>query len=288
MDLTEIVEPRDVHVLLHAMRFHYLDWDGPSQRPMLLLHGGGLTAHTYDLVCLALRGEYHCYALDQRGHGDSEWSPEVDYRLESHASDIDAFVRALGLRDLVLVGMSMGGLNALQWAGDHSDQLAALVLIDTGPEFQELGAQRIREFLKGPRELDSIDDYVERAKAFNPRRDERLLRRSLLHNLRQTPRGTWVWKYDPRPREKIDPERQAQRFKRLWNAVDRIGCPTLVVRGAESDVFSASDAERLVARLPNGRGATVERAGHTVQGDNPAGLVREMRAFLSALPAATR
>jgi pimeloyl-ACP methyl ester carboxylesterase len=251
---------------------------------MVLLHGGGLTAHTYDLVCLAMRDEYRCYSLDQRGHGDSEWSPEVDYRLESHASDIDAFVRHLGLRNFVLVGMSMGGLNALQWAGEHSAELAALVLIDTGPEFQELGAKRIREFLKQPRELDSIEAYVARAKEFNPRRDERLLRRSLLHNLRQTPRGTWVWKYDPRPREKIDPERQAQRFHRLWEAVDRIECPTLVVRGGDSDVFSDTDADRLVARLKSGRRATVEGAGHTVQGDNPVGLVRELREFLGALP----
>src|SRR5262245_49859397 len=57
------------------MRFHYLDWGTRGRPPMVFLHGGGLNVHTWDLVCAALKPERHCIALDQRGHGDSEWSP---------------------------------------------------------------------------------------------------------------------------------------------------------------------------------------------------------------------
>lgn len=112
-----VVLPRDVDVVLRGMRFHYLDWGNDAAPPILFLHGGGLTAHTFDLVCLALQGEHHCLALDQRGHGDSEWSAVMDYETATHAADIAAFVDHLALRHFVLVGMSLGGLNAIKYAG---------------------------------------------------------------------------------------------------------------------------------------------------------------------------
>lgn len=279
----EVVLPADVNVVLRGMRFHYLDWGDQQKRPMLFLHGGGLNAHTYDLVCLALRADYHCISLDQRGHGDSEWSPVMDYDTATHAADVEALVDYLGLDRLILVGMSMGGLNALHYAGDHARRLAALVIIDSGPDMQSSGSQRIRDFLSEPNEAESIDDFIDRAVAFNARRDPLLLRRSLLHNLRRTPDGKWVWKWDPRPRRRSDPHRLARRRDVLWTKVPGITCPTLLVRGAESDVFSEEDASELARRLPNARHVTIESAGHTVQGDNPAALVREMRSFFSSI-----
>jgi esterase len=91
-----------------------------------------------------------------------------------------------------------------------------------------------------------------------------------------------AWKWDPRPRRAgFNAQRFAERRARLWEQVDRISCPTLVVRGRESDVFSAENAQTLATRLRDGRHVVVEGAGHTVQGDNPGGLVRELRGFLS-------
>ena len=86
------------------MRLHYLDW-GPAGRrpgtrggwPLVFLHGGGLNAHTWDIVCLALREEYRCHALDLRGHGDSEWSPAQDYSLGAHLRDLEAFADHLDI-----------------------------------------------------------------------------------------------------------------------------------------------------------------------------------------------
>src|SRR5438093_4893079 len=171
------------------MRFHYLDWGTRGQPPVLFLHGGGLNVHTWDLVCAALRLERHCLALDQRGHGESEWYPEIDYATESHAADLDAFVDRLGPDAFVLVGMTLGGANALAWAGTHSRRLAALVLVDVGPEVRQAGSRKIAAFTSEATPLDSVEDFVTRALAFNPRRDATLLRRSLLHNLRPMPDG---------------------------------------------------------------------------------------------------
>lgn len=280
--LPEVVLPDARHLLLRSMRFHYLDWGTPGLPPVVFLHGGGLNAHTWDLVCLALRRERHCVALDQRGHGDSEWSPEMDYSIESHTGDLGAFVDALGLDRFVLVGMSLGGANALAWAGQHSRRLAGLVLVDVGPETRADGVRKIAAFTSESTPLDSVDHFVERALAFNPRRNRELLRRSLLHNLRPMPDGRFMWKYDQRHRGKVaDPAAYARRRELLWSAVDGVECPTLVVRGAQSDVFHDEDAERLSTRLREGRWVRIEGAGHTVQGDNPADLLVALRSFLA-------
>ena len=279
----ELVLPAAHDVVLRRMRFHYLDWGTTGRPPIVFLHGGGLNAHTWDLVCLGLRRERHCFALDQRGHGDSEWSPEMDYTTESQVGDLEAFVDRLGLTRFVLVGMSLGGVNAMAWAGRHSERLAGLVIVDVGPEIRMAGVQKIAAFTSEQKLLDSIDEVIERALAFNPRRDPRLLRLSLRHNLRQTPKGQWMWKYDQRHRGKAEPGAYERRRELLWGAVAKISCPTLVVRGAQSDVFHDEDAERLTAALPRGRWVRVENAGHTVQGDNPAGLLTELRGFLGEL-----
>jgi pimeloyl-ACP methyl ester carboxylesterase len=281
--IDEFVLPEDHDVVLGGMRFHYLDW-GTNGPPILFLHGGGLTAHTYDLVCLALRGGYHCVSLDQRGHGDTEWSPVLDYSHESEADDVEALADQLGWSRFVLVGMSMGGLNSIVYAGRHSDRLAGLVIVDVGPELRPLGTGRIADFLSQPDALDSIDEFVARAVEFNPLRKPELLRRSLRHSLRQRPDGKWTWKMDRRPREQnpnapLDPDR----YKYLWADVDRIACPTLVLRGEKSDVFTDEDAEKLADRLTRGRWVKIPKAGHTIQGDNPAAMVAAMRTFLDEI-----
>ena len=93
-----------------------------------------------------------------------------------------------------------------------------------------------------------------------------------------------MWKWDPRPREArardgANLEEAHRRSQLLWADVDRISCPTLVVRGAESDVFLAEDAEKLTTRLKRGQTSTIPGAGHTVQGDNPGALIKEITQF---------
>ena len=119
--------PDDHQVIINTTRFHYLDWGG-SGTPILLLHGGGINSHTWDCVAVMLRDRYRCVALDQRGHGDSEWSPIADYRIATHVGDIEGFVQALGLEHPILVGQSMGGLNSIAYATRNSDHVRAMVI----------------------------------------------------------------------------------------------------------------------------------------------------------------
>jgi pimeloyl-ACP methyl ester carboxylesterase len=283
VDVQRFVLPESRHVLVGNMRFHYLDWGTAGKRPVLLLHGGGLNAHTWDLVCLPLRDDYHCLALDLRGHGDSEWSPQGDYAIASHVRDVEGFVDEVGLNDFILVGMSLGAVTAAGYAAGHSQKLAALVIIDAGPEIQRAGGQKIRDFVVDTATLDSIDQFVAKAVEFNPRRDPRLLRRSLMYNLRATPEGTWMRKNDTRHMGVRPFESIIEESRRQWDGVPSISCPTLVVRGAKSDVFRDEDAEKLAAALPDGRWVEVDNAGHTVQGDNPAGLLAAIREFFAEI-----
>jgi pimeloyl-ACP methyl ester carboxylesterase len=266
------------------MRFHYLDWGTTGRHQILFLHGGGLNAHTWDLVCLALRGQYHCIALDQRGHGDSEWSPIGDYSLPSQVWDIEGFIEELKLKRPLVVGHSMGGFAAMAYAAKFARRIAGLVLVDIAPELNPNGTERIRNFLAQDRELDSVDAFVERAMEFNPLRNPALLRRSLLHNLRELPNGKWTWKHDPNrvpPTPESMRARQEETTKEASQiAVSRITCPTLVLRGAKSDVLTDESAASFARALPDGRSLRVEDAGHTVQGDNPHGLVEALRPFL--------
>lgn len=285
LDQANIVPPAHRHLVVGGLRLHVVDWGGRGSPPVVFLHGGALTARTWDAVCLLLRDEYHCIAFDQRGHGDSEWSPSCDYDIDDHLRDLTLLVDELGLERFVLVGQSLGGINALRYASRHSRRVRALVVIDVTPFVRRTpNVERVFEFMLAPPEADSVDEFVERAVYFNPRRDPRLLRKSLMHNLRTLPDGRWTWKYD---RRHLSPERfdaMITRFNEVSDELQTIACPTLIVRGSEGVI--SSDAARLAGRLEAAYVVTIDEAGHNVQGDNPAALVGAMRSFLSTVDAA--
>jgi esterase len=250
--------------------------------PVVFLHGGGLNAHTWDIVCLALREEHHCYALDLRGHGDSEWSPAMDYSLGAHLRDLEAFADHLGTVRFFLVGQSLGGIIGISYASRHPRRLAGLVAVDSGPfAGSPAGIDRLAAFTLESREFASLDEAVTRALAFNPRRDPRLLRYSLQHNMRRLPNGRWTWKRDQRHLSRQRLAALVAQIRALAPQAQAIACPTLIVRGADSDLFSADQAAAFAALVRDGTVVTIPDSGHNVQGDNPAGLLAAIRPFLN-------
>lgn len=277
----EIVLPESREIGTSGMRLHYLDWGTADRLPIVFLHGAALNAHTWDVVCLSLRKQYHCHALDQRGHGESSWAHDADYSGDAHRGDLEIFVEYLGLKRFVLVGHSMGGFNAFNYAFHHSHRLAALVLVDAGPSMLEKGAKRIVDFVAETAELDSLDHVIQKAIEFNPRRDPRLLRRSVLHNFRQNSDGKWIRKTDLRMwHGNGNRAQERERLKERFQQAHQISCPTLIVQGGLSDVFTSHDAQQLAQQFSNGRYAQVGEAGHTVQGDNPRALAQVLSDFL--------
>jgi pimeloyl-ACP methyl ester carboxylesterase len=161
----------------------------------------------------------------------------------------------------------------------HSDRMKGLVVVDVGPEINAGGVQRIREFASTP-ELDSPDAFLDRAVQFNPLRDPTVLRRSLFYNLRQLPSGKWALKHDQRRSSEEASRISTAQRERLAGEVVKIACPTLIVRGALSEVLTDAAAERFAKSLKKARWVRIEKAGHNVQGDNPRDLLDAMRPFL--------
>jgi len=122
--------PQDKYLDLNGLRLHYLDWGNDGHQPMLLLHGFMAHAHVWDHFVLGFRSLFHLIVLDQRGHGESEWSKEGAYTIEDHYVDLANFVETLGLRNLILVGHSMGGRNALFYTAYNSHNVERLILVD--------------------------------------------------------------------------------------------------------------------------------------------------------------
>jgi pimeloyl-ACP methyl ester carboxylesterase len=274
--------PHDRTAAIGALRLHYLDWGTAGLTPLVCLHGITQTAHSWDEVAPVLARTHHVRALDQRGHGDSSWAPDGDYGLETQSRDVEAFLRTEIGGPAVLVALSMGGLNAMTLAMRVPELVRALVVVDIAPQVERKGVEQIRQFVTSNDELDSFEEFVTRAHAFNPRRSLDNIRERLRHNLRRLENGRWTWKYDPALR---NPARATGDIGGLWDRLAAIRCPVLVVRGAESDILAPETAVRLGA-LVHAEVRTVPGAGHSVMGDNPSGFLAAVEPFLASLPAA--
>ena len=104
---------RSCNIVLRRLRFHFLEWGQPDAPVIVLLHGGHQSAHSWDLVSLHLAQKYRVLALDQRGHGDSEWARDVVYSNNEMSLDAEAFIAAMGLQRPIVIGHSMGGRNTM-------------------------------------------------------------------------------------------------------------------------------------------------------------------------------
>ena len=279
--------PRSRYCEVDGLRLHHLDWGLEGKPGMLLLHGIAVSAHSWDFFSLAMRRHFHVRALDHRGHGDSEWASDKDYRRERMADDVVDLVRRLKLAPLVLVGHSMGGAVALLAAARIPESVRAMVIVDStlGPR---AGRNRIQRFMQGPDTFNSIEDLARHATRFNPRRDLDQLMGSLRLRVRELPDGRWTWKYDSYLRDP-NQNRPPPDFNALWEAIENLPCPMLVVRAGDRSHISDDLVPRLEAQAPRLRLVTVARSGHSVMGDNPPVFEAEVTRFLQevgAIPSA--
>lgn len=278
---TQENQPTGKDVQVNGMNFHYLEWGNDTNPKILMLHGNSQQSHSWDFISLALSDRYNVIALDQRGHGDSDWAADSDYSLDAQVGDLDGFVKALGFYRFVLMGHSMGGRNSYVWASRNSAILRGLVIVDTGPDTQRRGQNRIQAFKELPDELDSFDEFAERIQEYTGRSREQVVG-ALQYSIRQRQDGKWTWKYDKVMR---GPNRRESGWEpaQLWECVSRIECPTLVMRGDRSDIFSDETLGKMGETISVCETVTISNAGHLVQGDNPADFVTTVEGWLSRL-----
>ena len=268
---------------------HILEWSREGV-PLLLLHGFGNEAHIWDDFAPVVAPYYRTLALDQRGHGQSDWAKDAQgYALDVLVDDVEAVTDALGAERLVLVAHSLGGHVATLFAGRHPERIAGLVLVDSGPEHDPRGRLRMRQDIESNAApvYAGVDEYARELQRAYPAAAPDVLGRMARHGLRARDAGGFELAMDPTLRSgALDPatddpaaERALQR--RMWDALAALPCPVLVVRGAASDFLSPEIADRMVDDvLQRGQLAVVPRAGHSVMTDNPAGFAEAVAGFV--------
>lgn len=260
-------------------RVSALVW-GTTPPELVLVHGGGQNAHTWDTVALALGRPL--VAVDLPGHGHSDWpgdSKVLDPR--AMADDVAAVIRELAPGAGPLVGMSLGGATSIALTAAHPDLVTRLALVDITPGVTREKSSDIAAFLAGPESFASFDEILERTIQFNPTRSESSLRRGVLHNAVQRDDGTWTWRHQlGRPPDSSGLHVGSVNFGPLWDDLQGLPVPVLLIRGALSPVVDDADEAEFHRRRPDDRVITVEGAGHSIQGDRPLELAAILEEFL--------
>jgi len=248
----------------------------PAGPPVVLLHGGGQTRHSWGTTLGALGDKgWRAYAVDLRGHGESEWAADGDYTLDAFAGDVLAISGALDAPP-ALVGASLGGISSLAAIGEHpNDNVArALVLVDVAPRMEEQGRMRIGAFMMEHMDdgFASLDEVADAIQTYNPHRPRPSDLGGLAKNLRHGADGRWYWHWDPAfigGRLGGTDETRASLVDpvRLKQAALGLALPTLLVRGRVSDLLSEEGAQELLQLVPHAKMVDVAGAGHMVAGD---------------------
>jgi pimeloyl-ACP methyl ester carboxylesterase len=268
-----LLHPLDRDLLVNGLRLHVLDWGGDDRTPLLLLHGFSGHAHAWDTLSIALQPHFRVYALDQRGHGDSD--PADTYDAAAVFVDLSGVVEQLGLTSFVLIGLSMGGRNAMYFTSRRPELVQKLVVVDIGPEI----SRRAAEAPAGPPEPDTWDSVEQAAQHLyrgNPRPGIHYYRWVVSHSLRTRPDGALVWAWHPSIKQ-----RRAQPEIDWWAVLRAVTPPTLVLRGEDSHILDRDVAERMARELPRGRLVEIPRAIHTLHEDNPDAVLAALKDFLA-------
>jgi pimeloyl-ACP methyl ester carboxylesterase len=262
--------------IINGVRLHFLESGRPGAPALCFLHGGAAHAHWFDAVTPAFETSFHVVALDQRGHGESEWVDPPAYGTEDFVGDLLGLMATMGWERMTLVGHSMGGHNAMSFAAWHPDRVARLVIVDSRPaippdrlEFMHARGRRL------PRVHASEDAAVASFRLL-PR--ETLADPTFLAHIARAGltrrNGGWGWRFDPAThgsRQPVD----------AWPLLGKITAPTLITRAALSPVLPAEMAERLHTSIPQATLVTIPNAYHHLTLDNPQAFTAALTDFLA-------
>jgi pimeloyl-ACP methyl ester carboxylesterase len=264
---------------LSADRWRTAGRQGEPHGIVLLLHGGGQTRHSWRNTGERLGSAgWIAYAVDLRGHGDSDWDDAGNYGMSIMAEDLHQIVRHVRNENpdipVVLVGASLGGKVSLIALGEESELAQALVLVDIAVRVEQAGGRRVRDFMmSAPDGFGSLEEASEVISAYNPRRRHSGNLEGLKKNLRLR-EGRWHWHWDPRvmfpgdARGNPEAPVSAVIYERSKQAAGNISCPVLLVRGKESDVVSDEGVAEMRILIPHAEVIDVRDTGHMVAGDD--------------------
>ena len=251
---------------------------GTAEPELVLLHGGGQNAHTWDTVALAVGRPL--IAIDLPGHGHSSRRPDRDYGPWRNAEAVAPVVHDAAPSAAAVIGMSLGGVTAIRLAAGWPDLVRKLVVVDVTPQVSTQGMSKADRgavaLIDGPPVFDSFEAIAAAAIAASPGRPRSAVERGVRHNSIELPDGRWTWRYDlfgELPASQFD-------FASLWDDVSAISVPVMLVRGGNSKFVSQDGAAEFRRRQPGLRLEIVAGSGHAVQSDQPLELARLVREFV--------
>ena len=260
-----------------GLRLHYQDYGSTGKPAMLCLHGGAAHAHWFDYIAPGFTGDHHVLALDQRGHGDSEWADPPEYSYERYAADLAEVVEKLDLRDFVLIGHSMGGTVALEFAAAYPGRVGKLIVVDSTLQMNAERVAALRDV--GARQGSSHPSRAEFIARFRLRpagtlATPAIIRRLAENSARQSSDGRWCHKFD----RNVYATRETTDGLPRWN---HIRVPALLIKAERSQRISPQVFAEVNARCPQVQLTEVPNCDHHVTLDNPSGFVNAVRSFLT-------
>lgn len=265
---------------LHRMA--YVEWGDPRNRDVLLcLHGLTRSGRDFDELARALCGHYRVVCPDLAGRGDSDKLADAAlYGVPQYLADMVTLVARLDCEALDWVGTSLGGLVGMALAAQPGNPVKKLVLNDVGPVVARASLERIATYVgTAPAfpTLEKAEEYVRTVSApFGAHSDGEW--RALTERwARRFPDGTWGPGYDPRIALAYRSSLPQQGDIELWPIYDAIRCPTLVLRGAQSDLLSRETTVAMARRGPKARVVEIPGVGHapTLMHENQIAIVRD-------------
>ncbi len=250
-------------------------WGHEAAPAVMMLHGLRAYGHWFDDFAIPASRHFRLIAPDQRGRGGSDWAADGRYDTDSYVADMLAIADALGLHRFAIIGHSMGGTNAINFAARYPERVTALVIVDSAPELDPIGLQRIaRETSEMPSSFSSRKEARNYLRTLHRRASDSSIATRLEWALEESG-GTYRWRIDPAifPLKPDSPQRS-------WDALAAIKCPTLVVRAGESDLVTSECANRMIQAIATGSGVEIAGAGHMVLEDNPEGFAAAALPFL--------
>jgi esterase len=269
-------QPAERFITVNGLRIHYLEWGSTDKPPLIMLHGIGRVAHTFDHIAPQFASRYHVMAVDMRGHGDSAWDPKGAYLVEDYVKDIEGLAQQLRLRNIVIWGNSTGGRVAQVFAGLHPDLVAAVISEDVGPERPREIADGMTVRLKQEDERGwaSEAELLAQQKSSSPRTGEDILRAYVHYGSKPRADGRIIWKRDPAIGNGFVPTE-------LWRFVREIKSPIIYVLGGRSTIVPATTQAELRKVLPQAQIVTILGAGHYPSEENPSEFLAIVDKFLA-------
>ena len=284
--MARLVQPVEGELKLNGLRINYFEWKGRGRRPLVLMHGLRDYAYFWQDCANRLLDDFHVYSFDQRGHGESERAPG-GYLVWALASDLAAFVDAIGLERFDLAGLSLGSRCSMAYARDNWQQLGHLVLMDMGPQMAKVGARGLKADMTAKADVPPSSFAHEDALAFFGRQwpslDEPSLQRLVQNALVQGEDGLYSYRYDRRLAD-ITTKAAIPEINYLWDSLTRVRCPTMVMRGEHSPILDDEISARMVESLPDGRLYVFEDTGHSLPRLRPEKFADVLRSFLLDQP----